>query len=263
MQNRQMQDTANNEQLHQTREETDLVLGRKPVLETVKRRPEQVDSVFLLKGAKGREMHFIEKVCRDRGVRVSLVSRQALDKLYPGQHQGAAARLFGAGFVPFDHLLDQAVEAPLPVLVALDQVQDPVNAGVLARTLYGLGGAGLVLPKHNAAYLGAAAVKASAGTLHQLPVAKVTNLGRAVEQAVDQGYFVYAAQKTEQALDLYAFEPQFPAMLVLGNEDKGVRPGVLQKCTAAVAIPMARELDSLNAAQAGALVLGRFLAAKI
>ena len=155
-------------------------------------------------------------------------------------------------------LLAAVADAPLPLLLALDQVQDPGNVGTLCRTLYALGGAGLLLPRHNSAYLGPGARRAAAGALEHLPVAQVTNLARALDSADEAGLTIYGAGGAEgpNSLDAFTDRMRLPAVLVLGNEDKGLRPGVAKRCAHMLRIPLARSFDSLNVAQAGAVLLG-------
>ncbi|MDR2075810.1 MAG: hypothetical protein LBP61_02580, partial [Desulfovibrio sp.] len=162
--------------------ETSLLLsGIKPVLELLESAPERLDSVFLRKGRHVADMERILDRCRKSGVRFSLLDADRFARLYPGGRQGVVARLYETGFTPFEDLLPAVTDAPLPLLLFLDQVQDPGNAGTLARTLYALGGAGLVIPRHNGVYLGAGAARSSAGALAHLPVAKVPNLGQAMD----------------------------------------------------------------------------------
>ena len=140
--------------------------------------------------------------------------------------------------------------------VVLDGVQDPGNVGTLCRTLYALGGAGVILPRHNSAYLGPAAHRAAAGALERLPVARVTNLAHALDEAEEAGFSIYGAGCGPDAADAFEHAMQLPAVLVLGNEDKGLRPGVAKRCGRMLRIPLARKFDSLNVAQAGAILLG-------
>ena len=158
-------------------EQKNLLPGLKPVLELLKCDPDRVDAVYVRKGRAGGESGRVLDACRAAGVRFSLVPDDALARLAGrAAHQGVVARLRDGAVLPWPELLARAAGAPLPLLVALDQVQDPGNAGTLARTLYALGGAGLVLPRHNSAFLGPGARRAAAGALERLPVAQVVNL---------------------------------------------------------------------------------------
>jgi len=240
------------------REEGFLLPGRKPVLETLEATPERVELVWVQRGLHGRDLERVLDLCRERRVRFRLVDRAELDRLARGPHQGVAARLAACPSLDLDDLLAGVRDAPLPLLLALDQVQDPGNAGALARSLYALGGAGLVLPRDHSVHLGPAALKASAGALVRLPVARVVNLSRALESCADAGLAVYCARTGEGAADAFAARLDLPAVLVLGNEEKGVRPGVEKRCSGALALPLAREFDSLGVAQAGAMLLALF-----
>ena len=254
----------------------DLVAGRKPVLELLAQQPDRVESVVLARGLRGEAVDRILELCRSAGVRYRMAEQGEMSRLFPGVTQGVVARVFGGGFVELDELLDAAAQAPLPLVAALDQVQDPGNVGTLARSLYALGAGGLLLPKHHAARLGGAASRAAAGALLKLPVAREPNLSRALEMCRDAGFTIYAAQgastgtsggdaprdarATLPAMSAWDINPVFPAVLVLGGEEGGIRPGVAKRCDAAVYIPMARPFDSLNVAQAGAILLGRLAA---
>lgn len=261
--------------------ETPLLPGLKPVLELLQSAPEKIDTIFLRKGRHSKDMALIADLCRARGVRFSLLEPPVFAGIYAGSSQGVVARLFEAGFVEFDDIIEGVMDAPLPLILALDQVRDPGNAGTLARTLYALGGAGLVVPRHNGVYLGAAASKAAAGALEQLPVAKVANLGQALDKAKKQGITIYgassrdasgkenprqagAARETASAekpqasvpcLDAFEAEFRLPAVLVLGSEEEGLRPGMEKRCDFFARIPMQRSFDSLNVAQAGAMLM--------
>lgn len=235
----------------------DMLPGRKPVRELLAERPKNIDDVLLRQGLRGPDVDAIVAACRDAGVRFRFVPNADLDRLYPGNHQGVLARLIAGELASLTDVLEATRNAPLPVALALDRVQDPGNVGALARTLYALGGGGIVLPRHEGARLGPGAAKASAGTLSRLPVAKVANLSRALEEAAEAGFAVIGAAGEDGAESVFAATPDFPLVLVLGNEDEGIRQGVRKRCQTLYRIPQARPLDSLNVAQAGAIILGR------
>lgn len=241
--------------------------GIKPVIELLQKDPAKIDTVFLKKGRKDKETSLIIDLCRKSGVRFSLVDDAFLARLWKGRHQGVIARLFETGFTDLPDLLETATSDPLPLILALDQVQDPGNAGTLARTLYALGGSGLMVPRHNGVYLGAAAARVSAGALEKLPVAKVANLAQALDTAIDAGFTVYGADAAKLGDEIgtesaFSFTPRLPAVLVLGSEEGGIRPVIRKRCSAVISIPFAREFDSLNVAQAGGIIISAFAAAK-
>lgn len=233
--------------------------GMKPVLELLEREPERVDMVYVRKGRASADSSRLLDLCREYGVRFSLVNDDVLSRMSAhAGHQGVIARLREAEFMPWEIFLEQAAHAPLPLMVALDQVQDPGNVGTLARTLFAMGGAGLILPRHNSAFLGPGARRSAAGALERLPITQVVNLSRAVKEAQDAGFVTCAAQKVEDSVNPLTEKLPLPALLVLGNEDKGVRPGVLKHCECSLCIPFRRDFDSLNVAQAGAILISCF-----
>lgn len=242
--------------------ETDvtLVAGRKQVLECVQQAPQRIDAVWLQQGAKGQDISRIMAACKEAGIRYQLAPLKQLDTLFKGRHQGALARIMPAGFMEESEVFALTHEARFPVLLALDQVQDPGNVGTLARTMLGFGGAGIMLPKHNAAGLGTGAMRAAAGALWKLPLCKVTNLGRSLEAARESGLKLYGAAQGEDCEPFQRVRPGFPAVLVLGGEEKGLRPNIKSRCDALLEVPLTGNMESLNVAQAGAVLLGHWLA---
>lgn len=239
-----------------TPEPQTVLCGVKPVLELLESDPARVDEVYLRKGERVEAGRILD-LCRAHRIRFNLCEGRDLERLVgpDTRHQGVAARLLATALVEFSDLLMKVADAPLPLLVALDQVQDPGNLGTLARTLYAMGGAGLILPKHNAANIGPGAHRAAAGALERLPVCRVTNLSRALDEAEEAGLFIVGAASGEGSQSLYEVKLRFPMLLVLGNEEHGVRLQVGKRCHAMLHIPMRRDFDSLNVAQAGAVFI--------
>jgi len=143
-------------------------------------------------------------------------------------------------------------------LLCLDEVQDPRNLGALARSALAFGARGLVLPARRSAGLTAAAVKASAGALCRLPVAREKNLGRALERLKELGFWVTgaAAGKGRPPWD---FDPGEKVALVLGSEGSGLRPSIASRLDFVVRIPMAGFSESLNVSVAGAVLMYEWL----
>jgi 23S rRNA (guanosine2251-2'-O)-methyltransferase len=238
-----------------------VLSGLKPVCELLERDPSRIDVILVRKGRRGPDTDRLLDRCRALKVRFVLADAVAMDRLCAGHaHQNVAARLAETAFVPVEDLLALAARAPLPLVLALDQVQDTGNVGTLARSLYALGGAGIIVPRHNGAYLGPGARRAGAGTLERLPVARVANVSHALDEAADKGFATYAAVAQSSGSASAFDDPlRLPAVLVLGGEERGVRPLVRQHCGRLLHVPMLRAFDSLNVAQAGGMLLACFL----
>lgn len=243
------------------------ISGIKPVIELIMARPQQIECVFYratLCPMTARKLH---SLCEKKQIPLKLVDEACLDSLcHVGEknhisHQGVVARIGMPNIKSITDLLHSARYARLPVVVALDQIKDPGNLGTLCRTIHALGGAGIVVPKHNSAFLGPAAQRAAAGALAYLPVAHVTNLAHALDEAEENDFHVYGAssdsKKTDRIniVDAFRCMMEFPAVIVLGSEEKGIRPNVAKRCGEFIHIPMSNNFDSINVAQAGAILL--------
>ncbi len=239
----------------------EYIIGRKPVMEALKSTYKGIDLVLVDRG-RIRALENIVQEAGNAGISIRRVSSRELDRQCAGNHQGVAARVTQAQSVSLEKILSLLPDSPLPLILALDQVQDPGNVGSLARTLLALGGAGMVLPKNNSAHIGTGALKASAGAISRLPFSRITNMARTLEELKQEGFWIYGIQSADKAQSIYPARLQFPAIVLLGNEEKGIRPNVCKRCDVLLHIPMPGGFDSLNVAQAGAIALSEFLRKK-
>ena len=240
-----------------------LLGGKHTVVEFLSRTPEKVSSVFIEKQKKGKDVSQIIGLCQAAGIRYQYIPGRKFAEFALKNHQGFALRVFPKGYQNMDQLLDQARTADLPLILVLDQVQDEGNLGTLARSLFALGGAGIVLPKNRTATPGRLAQQAAAGALSELPLARETNLARLVRGVREKGFYTCYAGIGSECHNVFDHEIGWPILLVLGNEEKGVRPGIVKACEAGLTIPMSRRFDSLNVAQAGAMLMVELLRKKL
>lgn len=241
-----------------SKEEQAVLSGVRPVLELLEREPERIDAVLVRKGKRSQDTDRILDLCRTARVRFILADTQSLDRFCPAGHQGVAARLFEAGFTEFADLLTDVTDAPLPLILVLDRMQDPGDAGTPACTLYVMGGAGLVIPRYNGIFLGAGARRTAAGVLERLPAAKVMNIARALGEARDTGFLIYGAAFGEGNLDTSTTHLHTPALFVLGNGEHGIHPQVTKRYHHLLHIPMLWTFDSPNVTQAGGILTSCF-----
>lgn len=225
-----------------------FVYGVNPVLEALRAHPQDVVRVLVEPGKAGK----VERAAGEAGVPVEAVAHGELThRARGGVHQGVGAELAAFQYAELEELL--ALPGPAFLLV-LDGVTDPQNLGALARSAHALGAQGLVLPKDRAAGITPAAAKAAAGALEHCPVARVTNLSRALEQMKEAGIWTVALAADGQDL-LQAVDLTVPTALVLGSEGSGVRPLVRKTCDRVARIPLAGKVSSLNVGAAGAVAL--------
>ena len=194
----------------------------------------------------------IRRRADEASIPVRIAPKQEIEKVAGGlNHQGVIALTTRFHYTPLDRLLS----LPSPALVFLDGVTDPHNVGSLLRSVDGAGFDGMVLPSRRSAGVTATVRKVSAGASEVVPVARVTNLGAALEAAKRAGLWVVGLDASEGE-DLWAsqlLEP--PLALVLGAEGKGISPGVRGHCDAFVRIASEGRLGSLNVSVAGALAM--------
>lgn len=243
--------------------------GIKPVLELLREQPQRIIKIFCRDGRHDNAP--LLSLCQKNAIKIEYTNNSFLDsicgfdsrKRAPVAHQGVVALITSMQFTDFDKLLIDCLQAPLPLIISLDQVQDSGNIGSICRTAWALGCAGIVAPKHNSGALGPAAAKSSAGALEKIPFSIVNNLSRALDLAEEKGFTIYGAACADNnicahAINMNAFDLQwqFPSIIVLGNENRGIRPGVAKRCSIMVNIPFARKFDSLNVAQSCAILTG-------
>jgi 23S rRNA (guanosine2251-2'-O)-methyltransferase len=223
----------------------EIIYGIRPIVESLRSRRREVFEVLEAVG-NGE----VAEAADTAGVTVKKVPRARIEELARGgAHQGVVARV---GPYPYSDL-GEILAAPDPLVIVLDGVTDPRNLGAVLRTAEGAGASGVVIPKDRAVGVTAAAVKASAGASEHVPVARETNLRRAIDRMKEAGVWVYAAEvggTKYTELDLSG-----PVALVLGSEGRGVRRLVREGCDGTVSIPMLGAVESLNVSVAAAILL--------
>ena len=233
-----------------------FVYGVNPVLEALKAHPRDVVRVMLERGKEGRRSEGADRVAEaaaKAGVRVEDVPQGDLaHRSRSGVHQGVGAELTEFRYAELEDILARASGSAL--LLLLDGVTDPQNLGALIRSAHAFGANGVVVPKDRAAGVTPASFKAAAGALEHCPLARVTNLARALEQVKEQGIWTVALA-AEGDKELGEVDLTAPTALVLGSEGSGVRPLVRKTCDHLARIPIAGQVGSLNVAAAGAVAL--------
>ena len=212
-----------------------------------------LERLLVARGRGGRRAEELVKAARAANVPVRFVSREELDRLAGSpDHQGVAAL---AGAKRYLDLEDLIAQAPPPALfLLLDGVEDPRNLGAILRTAYCAGVSGVVVPERRAAGITPAAEKVSAGASEHVAVARVVNLGRALERLKEAGcWLVGLDERAPKAFTEVDYTGSLG--LVLGGEGKGLHEKIREKCDFVVSIPAAGKIASLNVAVAAGVVL--------
>jgi 23S rRNA (guanosine2251-2'-O)-methyltransferase len=226
-----------------------IVYGRNPVREAI-RGPREVLRVWATDNARREPWLLRQPTTPASGVEIER-------RCGSPEHQGVCAEASAFRYAPADELLS----LPAPLVVALDQVQDPQNLGAICRTAECAGAAGLVVPERRAADVTAAVCKASAGAVEHLPVARVRNLAEFLGEAKRAGLWCYGGA-ADGALRFDAVDFRGGVVLVLGSEGKGLRPRVAAACDALVSIPLRGKIESLSVSAAAAVLLYAVMTAR-
>ena len=237
-------------------DDTEIVLGRNPVLECL-RAGVPATALYIALGAEADErLTESVKLAADKGISILEVPRHDLDRIAAnGMHQGVALQVPPYQYAHPDDLLAVATRDSTPALiVALDNISDPRNLGAIVRSVAAFGGHGVVIPQRRSASVTAVAWRTSAGAAARLPVARATNLNRALKNWADRGLQVIGLDAGgDTAVD--GLDGSGPMVVVVGSEGKGLSRLVRENCDAVVSIPMAGPTESLNASVAAGVVL--------
>lgn len=229
--------------------ESSRIEGRNAVIEAY-RSGKTIDKLFVLDGCQDGPVRTIVREAKKNGSIINFVSRERLDQLSDtGKHQGVIAFAAAYGYAEVSDILNRAREkGEPPFLILLDGIEDPHNLGAIIRTANLAGAHGVIIPKHRAVGLTATVAKASAGAINYTPVAKVTNLGAAIDELKKEGIWFVCADMGGEVM--YRQNLTGPIGLVIGNEGEGVSRLIREKCDFTASIPMHGDIDSLNASVA-------------
>ena len=239
--------------------ESNLLVGRNPIREALKA-GRDIEKLLVARGELIGSAREIVGMARDAKIVVQEVARERLDAMAPN-HQGLIAVASAYGYKTVEDMLALAKErGEAPFLVILDGVTDPHNLGAIIRSAECVGAHGVIIPERRAVGLTPSAVKASAGAVEHIPVAKEVNLTRTIERLKKEGIWVYgAAMKGE---DFRKVDFSGPAALVIGSEGEGISRLVMESCDRLVSLPIKGQLDSLNASVAAGVLLYAMMGAR-
>jgi len=225
--------------------------GKNPVIERLKSNPKSIHRIMIAEDHV--ELAYIRKKCHQWGISISTVPHSKIQRLAQNLNtQGILADIEDFVYVPLDELLDYALEKKR-VPVFLDNLNDPQNLGGIIRTCGALGIFDIVLPTSESVSVTESVLRVACGGENYLSVAKVSNLGNAIEKAKKMGFWILGTV-VEGPPNLTEITLQFPLGLVMGSEEKGVRDIIIKKLDAAVMIPMKNQRMSLNVAHATSMV---------
>jgi 23S rRNA (guanosine2251-2'-O)-methyltransferase len=212
-----------------------------------------LDRIVIARGRHGERVEAVVQLARSKSVPVRFEDRMQIDRLAgTREHQGIAALAAAKPALELEDLL--AAKTPQGLLVLLDGIEDPHNLGAIVRTALAAGANGVIIPERRAVGLTDTVERASAGALAHLPVARVKNLVRAMEEMKEAGYWLIGLD--ERAEKKYT-EADFSGQvgIVLGSEGEGLHELTRKRCDFLVSIPTAGPVRALNVSVAAGVVL--------
>ena len=227
--------------------------GRNAVLEAF-RSGKTIDKLFILDGCQDGPVRSITREARKHDTIVNFVTKERLDQLSETKkHQGVIAFAAAYEYAQVEDMLAAAEKkGEPPFLLLLDNIEDPHNLGAIIRTANLAGAHGVIIPKRRAAGLTATVAKTSAGAINYTPVAKVSNLSHTIRELKKKGMWFVCADM--DGTRMYDLDLKGPIGLVIGSEGEGVSKLVKENRDFTAAIPMAGEIDSLNASVAAGIL---------
>lgn len=231
-----------------------LVWGIHPVHELLAGRPGSIHEIIIQKGKSGQKLREIIDLARDAGIKVNFSADFRMTGNKQMNHQGVIARVAPFATLDEDAFLALLEQHAPPFVLVLDSIQDPHNLGAIIRSASAAGVTGLIIPKDRSAQLSGTVAKISAGASASLPVCQVTNVARMLQKLKEMGMWIYGTVK-DGGTSIYQTTFSGAVCLVIGGEEKGIRPLIGEQCDFKVTIPMQRHLDSLNASVAAGVVM--------
>ncbi len=227
--------------------------GRNAVIEAY-RAGKPIDKIFILDGCQDGPMMTIKREAKKHGSLIKFVDKERLDQMSETKrHQGVIAYAAAYEYAQVEELLEVAREkGEPPFLFLLDNIEDPHNLGAIIRTANLAGAHGVIIPKNRAVGLTATVARTSAGALNYTKVAKVTNLGKTIEELKKEGMWFVCGDM--DGTSMYDLDLKGAIGLVIGSEGTGVSRLVKEKCDFVASIPMKGDIDSLNASVAAGVL---------
>ena len=239
--------------------ESNLLVGRNPIREAL-RAGRDLEKLLVARGELIGSAREIVAMAREAKVVVQEVDRARLDAMAPN-HQGLIAVASAYAYSTVEDMFALAkARGEQPFLVILDGVTDPHNLGAIIRSAECVGAHGVILPERRSVGLTPAAVKASAGAVEHIPVAREVNLTRLIERLKKEGVWIYGAAMEGE--DYRKVDFSGAAALVVGSEGEGISRLVAQSCDRLVSLPMRGKIGSLNASVAAGVLLYAVMASR-
>ncbi|EKE7700995.1 23S rRNA (guanosine(2251)-2'-O)-methyltransferase RlmB [Listeria monocytogenes] len=234
--------------------EQEWIGGRNPVLEVL-RSDRDIHKIYVQEGSQKGGLKQVLTLAKERKIQVQFVPKQKIEKVVSGAHQGVAAQVAAYQYAELDDLFAAAeAKDEMPFFIILDELEDPHNLGSIMRTADSVGAHGIIIPKRRSVGLTQTVAKASTGAMEYVPVVRVTNMVRTMEELQKRGLWIFGTD-AKGSSDYRTMDVDMPLAIVIGSEGFGMSRLVREKCDFLVHLPMRGKVTSLNASVAASLLL--------
>jgi len=235
--------------------ETGRIEGKNAVIEAF-RAERPINKIYIEKNMNDPVLKKIYANARERGIVITFLDKDKLDRMSVTRgHQGVIAEAAAVDYVDISDIVKTAETAGHPPLILiLDGITDPNNLGAIIRTAECAGVDGIILPKKRSALLSPVVAKVAAGAAEHIPISKVTNLTRVINDLKKSGFWIIGADMQGETI-YYEYDYLHPTAIVIGSEGNGISRLVKENCDILVRIPLYGKINSLNAATAATLIV--------
>lgn len=230
------------------------IYGRKPVLEAIKS-GEEIEQIYIAFDQHGDVINQIFSAAKKNKIKVSQVSSAKFKEIEEGKNtQGVVALISSVKYFSLQEIINHSKKSELPFLLILDSIQDPHNLGAILRTAECAGVDGVILTTHESASINETVQKTSAGAASHLKICKIINLVQTIKELKDNGFWV-AGSHLGNSKKYNEVDYKLPLVLIMGNEEKGIRELTAKNCDFLIEIPMKGKIQSLNVSVATGILL--------
>lgn len=227
----------------------EVIYGRNPIKEALK--DHRIKEVFISDTFSDKDL-FNE--IKKSNIKINRRNNNELTHMVDGNHQGIVAYIKRYEYSSFEDILRVSKQERNPLIIMLDEINDPHNLGAIMRSADVFGACGIIVKKHHQALLNSTSAKTSAGAINFVKVAQVSNLSQTIKTLKNEGFWIVSADGSG-SLNYTDVKYDFPCVLVIGNEGSGISRLVLENSDYIVKIPMHGKINSLNASVAAAVLM--------
>jgi 23S rRNA (guanosine2251-2'-O)-methyltransferase len=238
-----------------------LVIGRNPVLESLKSNPGDFNKIILLKTVKPEpKLKEITRIAEDNRINIIMLNKFDFEKYFNNKNKKEGIAQGVIGFIKdyeyssISEILKKTESISTPLVIMLDELTDPHNFGAIIRSAVCLGADGIIIPRHNSVEVNHTVIKTSSGAVNYIPIAVETNLNNVIKILKQNAFTVIGADASASKIT-FETDMNKPVCIIIGSEGKGIRKSLKENCDELIRIPMSGSFNSLNASVSASILL--------